>query len=216
MIFGYIRVSSDRQTVDNQRYEIQEYCKREGIAVDRWIEETISGTRAYGERKLGELLAAIDTGDTILCTELSRLGRNLFMIMEILNGCMEKGCCVQTIKEGYRLTDDLQSKVLAFSLGLCAEVERDMISTRTREALARRKAEGQILGRPRGRRSTTLNSKCTARHAEIAERLAEGMPVVQLARLVGVAPGTMYRYLAYTGLKTPLRCEGDRWARGIY
>ncbi|PIE84611.1 MAG: invertase [Bacteroidia bacterium] len=215
MIYGYIRVSSDKQTVENQRYEIGEYCKREGLAVDSWVEETISGTRAYGERKLGGVLEALEEGDTILCTELSRLGRNLFMIMEILNGCMQKRCCVRTIKEGYCLTDDLQSKVLAFSLGLCAEVERELISTRTQEALARRRAEGVKLGRPLGRRSQ-LNPKCVRRHDWISKALDGGMSVVKMAKRVGVAPGTMYRYLAYTGLKVPVRREGGSWDRGIY
>ncbi len=216
MIYGYIRVSSDKQTVENQRYEISEYCKRRKIGVNRWIEETISGTKAYGERKLGEVLEDMGAGDTILCTELSRLGRNLFMIMEILNACMKKRCTVETIKEGYRLTDDLQSKVLAFSLGLCAEVERELISTRTREALARRKAEGVRLGRPPGRRSSHLNAKCVAQHDTIVRLLAQKTPIVQIAKRVGVAHGTMYRYLAYSKLREPSGSTGAKWARGIY
>ncbi len=216
MIYGYIRVSSDKQTVENQRYEIAEHCKRKGIGVDLWIEETISGTKAYGERKLGGLLEDMGEGDTILCTELSRLGRNLFMIMEILNACMQKRCTVETIKEGYRLTDDLQSKVLAFSLGLCAEVERELISTRTREALARRRAEGVRLGRPLGRRSSRLNAKCVAQHDTIVRLLEQKTPIVRIAKRVGVSHGTMYRYLAYSKLREPCGCTGAKWARGIY
>lgn len=150
MIYGYIRVSSDKQTVENQRFEINNFCEREKIKIDGWIEETISGTKAYDKRQLGKLLNKVQGDDLIICAELSRLGRNLFMIMEILNICMAKECRVWTIKDNYRLGDDIQSKVLAFAFGLSAEIERNLISQRTKEALARKKAEGVVLGRPKG------------------------------------------------------------------
>ena len=124
MNYGYIRVSSDKQTVENQRFEIQKFCQREGLTIDGWIEETVSGTKSYDKRELGALLTNISKGDLIVCSELSRLGRNLFMIMEILNQCMDKECRVWTIKDSYRLGDDIQSKVLAFAFGLSAEIER--------------------------------------------------------------------------------------------
>ena len=85
MTYGYIRVSTDRQTVENQRFEISKFCKREQLQIDGWIEETISGTQAYNKRELGKLLKRVGKGDLIVCAVLSRLGRNLFMIMEILN-----------------------------------------------------------------------------------------------------------------------------------
>lgn len=153
MIYGYIRVSSDKQTVENQRFEINKFCEREKLKIDGWIEETISGTKAYNKRELGKLLNRVQKDDLIICAELSRLGRNLFMIMEILNICMTKECRVWTIKDNYRLGDDIQSKVLAFAFGLSAEIERNLISQRTKEALARKKAEGVTLGRPKGRKS---------------------------------------------------------------
>ena len=159
MIYGYIRVSSDKQTVENQRYEIHRFCRTHSLSVDGWIEETISGTAAYTRRALGRLLHSVGPGDTIICSELSRLGRNLFMIMEILNLCMTKECRVWTIKDNYRLGDDIQSKVLAFAFGLSAEIERNLISQRTREALARRRAEGVVLGRPKGRRTAPEKHK---------------------------------------------------------
>ena len=118
MNYGYIRVSSDKQTVENQRFEIQNFCQKEGLKIDGWIEETVSGTKSYDKRELGNLLTNIEKGDLIVCSELSRLGRNLFMIMEILNQCMDKECRVWTIKDAYRLGDDIQSKVLAFA-ALC-------------------------------------------------------------------------------------------------
>ena len=134
MVYGYIRVSSDRQTVENQRFEINNFCERNGLKIDGWIEETISGTQIYSKRELGKLLKRIHKNDLIICAELSRLGRNLFMIMEILNICMTKECRVWTIKDNYRLGDDIQSKVLAFAFGLSAEIERNLISQRTKEA----------------------------------------------------------------------------------
>lgn len=150
MIYGYIRVSSDKQTVENQRFEINNFCERNKLVIDGWIEETISGTKSYNKRELGKLLKRVQKDDLIICAELSRLGRNLFMIMEILNICMTKECKVWTIKDNYRLGEDIQSKVLAFAFGLSAEIERNLISQRTREALARKKAEGITLGRPKG------------------------------------------------------------------
>lgn len=156
MVYGYIRVSSDKQTVENQRFEIDNFCSKQGLNVDGWIEETISGTKNYDKRKLGTLLEKVKEDDIIICSELSRLGRSLFMIMEILNHCMEKGCKVWTIKDNYRLGDDIQSKVLAFAFGLAAEIERDLIAQRTKEALARKKAEGVTLGRPVGRKSSKV------------------------------------------------------------
>lgn len=157
MIYGYIRVSSDKQTVENQRFEINNFCQRESLHIDGWIEETISGTKNYDKRQLGKLLNRVQKDDLIICAELSRLGRNLFMIMEILSLCMKKECRVWTIKDNYRLGDDIQSKVLAFAFGLSAEIERNLISQRTKEALARKKAEGVVLGRPKGRLSRKCN-----------------------------------------------------------
>lgn len=139
MNYGYIRVSSDKQTVENQRFEILRFCEKEQIKVDGWIEETVSGVKNYDKRQLGKLLGKVKANDLIICSELSRLGRSLFMIMEILNQCMSKDCRVWTIKDGYRLGDDIQSKVLAFAFGLSAEIERNLISQRTKEALARKK-----------------------------------------------------------------------------
>jgi len=150
MVYGYVRVSTDKQTVQNQRYEIKKFCKEEKLSVSEWIEETISGTKKIESRKLGELLKVVKKGDTIVCTELSRLGRGLFMIMQFLNFCMENEIKVYTIKDGYKLGGDITSKVLAFAFGISAEIERNMISSRTKESLARLKAEGATLGRPTG------------------------------------------------------------------
>gem|GEM_PF-19374 len=142
MIYGYIRVSTDKQTVENQRFEINDFCDRNSTVVNKWIEETISGARSVEERKLGRLLKRMKKGDVLICSELSRLGRNLLMIMGVLNECMNRDIRVWTIKDNYRLGSDINSKVLAFAFGLSAEIERNLISQRTKEALARKRAEG--------------------------------------------------------------------------
>ncbi|NCA80520.1 MAG: invertase, partial [Sphingobacteriia bacterium] len=139
MIYGYIRVSTDKQTVENQRFEINKFCKRQDIQIDEWIEETISGTKEVEKRRLGKLLKRLQKDDILICSELSRLGRSLFMIMDVLSACMKKEIQLWTIKDNYRLGSDISSKVLAFAFGLSAEIERNLISQRTKEALARAK-----------------------------------------------------------------------------
>ncbi|KGN74321.1 invertase [Porphyromonas macacae] len=195
MIYGYIRVSSDKQTVENQRFEITNFCERQKLVIDDWIEETISGTKNYNKRQLGRLLKKIGKGDIIICSELSRLGRNLFMIMEILNICMTKECRVWTIKDNYRLGDDIQSKVLAFAFGLSAEIERNLISQRTREALARKRAEGVILGRPKGRKTCPEKHKLYDKQELIKGLLQENISKRQIAKICKCDRNTLSRYI---------------------
>lgn len=200
MIYGYIRVSSDKQTVENQRFEIMNFCERQKLKINDWIEETISGTKNYDKRQLGKLLKKVDKNDTIICSELSRLGRNLFMIMEILNICMNKECRVWTIKDNYRLGDDIQSKVLAFAFGLSAEIERNLISQRTKEALARKKAEGKILGRPKGRRNNPEKYKLSGKETLIIELLKIGTSQRKIAKLCKVDRNTLARFIRLKNL----------------
>lgn len=195
MIYGYIRVSSDKQTVENQRFEINNFCQRESLTIDGWIEETISGTKAYNKRQLGILLKQIQKGDLIICAELSRLGRNLFMIMEILNICMTKECRVWTIKDNYRLGEDIQSKVLAFAFGLSAEIERNLISQRTKEALARKRAEGIILGRPKGKKNSPDKYKLSGKENLIRELLQAEMSKRKIAKICKVDRNTLARFI---------------------
>ena len=193
MVYGYIRVSSDKQTDENQRFEIIHFAETNNLSIDGWIEETISGTMQYDKRELGKLLEKVCKGDMILCSELSRLGRSLFMIMEILNQCMQRECIVWTIKDGYRLGEDIQSKVLAFAFGLSAEIERNLISQRTKEALARKKAEGVVLGRPKGRKSSHV--KLTGKEIVISELLIQGVPKSQIARIFKVNRNTVSKFI---------------------
>ena len=193
MTYGYIRVSTDKQTVENQRFEINSFCKKQQLQIDGWIEETISGTKNYDKRKLGELLKIVQKDDLIICAELSRLGRNLFMIMEILHICMNKECKVWTIKDNYRLGDDIQSKVLAFAFGLSAEIERNLISQRTKEALALRKAQGVHIGRITGSHNSKV--KLSGYEEIIQELLICGFSKAEIARILNVDRSTLWRFL---------------------
>ena len=184
MIYGYIRVSTDKQTVENQRYEINQFCDRQEMVIEKWIEETISGAKNVEDRKLGKLLKRMKKGDILICSELSRLGRNLLMIMGILNECMNKDIQVWTIKDNYRLGSDINSKVLAFAFELSAEIERNLISQRTKEALARKKTERVVLGRPKGKKSS--KTKLTGQEQKIKELLDKKVSYSAIGRILGV------------------------------
>ena len=184
MIYGYIRVSSDKQTVENQRFEISNFCEKNSLTINVWVEETISGMTRVENRKLGKLLKKMKKGDVLICSELSRLGRNLLMIMGVLNECMNRDIQVWTIKDNYRLGSDINSKVLAFAFGLSAEIERNLISQRTKEALARKKAEGVVLGRPKG--SKSAKTKLTGQEKQIKELLEKKVSYSAIGRILGV------------------------------
>lgn len=185
MVYGYIRVSTDRQTVENQRFEIKNFCKRNNMKIDGWIsDEGISGTKDPEKRELGKLLEKAKSGDYILCSELSRLGRSLMMIMAILNECTKKKVNIWTIKDNYRLDNDISSAVIAFAYGLSAQIERQLISQRTKEALARKKAEGVILGRPKG--SKSAKTKLTGQEKRIKELIDKKVSYSAIGRILGV------------------------------
>ena len=197
MIYGYIRVSTDRQTVENQRFEIKRFCSDNGLQVDNWISETTSGAKEVNKRRLGKLLKGVKKDDIIICSEISRLGRSLFMIMSILNHCMEIGAKVWTVKDNYRLGDDITSKVLAFAFGISAEIERKLISQRTKEALARKKAEGIRLGRPSGPGKRILDGK----EKQLTAMLSAGVTKVQIAKVYGIRVSTVHEFLTVRKLR---------------
>lgn len=197
MVYGYIRVSTDKQTVENQRFEIKRFCKENNLQVGKWISETISGTKEINKRRLGKLLKGVKKDDIIICSEISRLGRSLFMIMSVLNHCMEIGAKVWTIKDNYRLGDDITSKVLAFAFGISAEIERTLISQRTKEALARKKSEGVRLGRPIGSGKRILDGK----EIQIQTMLSAGLTKVQIAKVYGIHVSTVHEFLTVKGLR---------------
>ncbi|MEA5461660.1 master DNA invertase Mpi family serine-type recombinase [Arcicella sp. LKC2W] len=184
MIYAYLRVSTDKQTVENQRYEILKYADTKKLSIDQWIEETASGVKSVKNRKVGELVSRLEKGDIFLVSELSRLGRNLMEVMAILHDCMEKDVKVFAIKEGYELGNNINSKVLAFAFSLSAEIERNLISQRTKEALARKKSEGMRLGRPKG--SQNKEVKLTGKEEDIKKLLDKKVAVAAIARILDV------------------------------
>jgi|SRR5690606_6170212 len=192
-VYGYIRVSTDKQTVENQRFEINNFAEKEGILIERWVEETISGTKDAEKRQLGKLLKKLKKDDVLICAELSRLGRSLLMIMNILHHCMKNEVQVWTIKDNFRLGKDIQSQVLAFAFGLSAQIERDLISMRTKEALARKKAEGVILGRPIGAKST--RTKLTGQEKKIYDLLKKDVSYSAIGRILGVHRLTVSKFV---------------------
>lgn len=190
-IYFYIRVSTDLQNCANQRFELETFAKKNNIKVDEYIEETISSRKPLSQRKLGKLLDRLDKGDIIITTEISRLGRNMLEVMGILQQCLEKECEIITIKENYHLKSDISSKVLAFAFSLASEIERQLISQRTKESLKRLKNEGKHLGRPYG----TTYRKLKKKHNKIVELLNKNVSKSQIAKLMGCTWTTLHRYI---------------------
>lgn len=195
MIYGYIRVSTDKQSTDNQKFEILAFAKSQNITIDKWIEEVISGTKSLKKRELGHLLKHLKANDILIASELSRLGRNLLQIMSILHYCMEIGAKIWTIKDNYRLGEDIQSKVLAFAFGLSAEIERNLISQRTKEALKKKRAEGVILGRPKGKKNAPNKYKLSGKENLIRELLQVGVSKRKIAKICKVDRNTLSRFI---------------------
>ena len=191
MIYGYTRVSTDQQNTENQKHEILTFAKAQNLTVNKWVDEVISSRKSLKERRLGKTLKHLKKGDILIASELSRLGRNLFEVMGILQSCLEKDCQIWTLKEHYRLGADIQSKVLAFAFSLAAEIERQLISQRTKESLKRIKDEGKHLGRPHGFSYKKLDKK----QEKIKELLSKGISKAEISRLVGCSWITLHRYI---------------------
>ena len=196
-IIGYIRVSSNKQTTQHQRFEIKKFAKTQKIKINRWVEETISSRKSLNKRKLGQLLNELNEGDILISCEISRLGRSILEVMSILQTCLNKNCQVWTIKENYRLGNDIQSKVIAFAFGISAEIERSLISQRTKSSLENVKAGGKKLGRPFASQSKKL--KLSKNTKKIKNLLDSDTSVSQIARILKVQRMTVYRFLQRMG-----------------
>lgn len=193
MIYAYIRVSTELQSYESQKFEIENWCKRRGLTVDKWIEETVSGIRKVEKRVLGRLLKRMSPGDTLVCTELSRLGRNMMMVMSILNTCSQIGIRIYSIKDNFELSDTLNSKIIAFAFSLAAEIERNLISQRTREALAAKKAAGIKLGRPVGKSKEWYRFR---QQYQLVQKLkTDGNSLGSIAKTLKIHRNTLSRYL---------------------
>ena len=194
MIYAYYRVSTDKQDFENQKQGVINFCKRKDLIIDKEIlDDGVSGTKEPEKRLLGRILKIISCGDIIVCSELSRLGRKLFMIMRILEHCMQVGAKVYTVKDNYELGDNIQSKVLAFAFGLSAEIERELISQRTKEALQKRKAEGKKLGRPAGRKNSSY--KLDEKETVIKYMLSKNISKSKIAKKLKVCRYTLNKFI---------------------
>ena len=191
MIYGYIRVSTDHQNTANQHHEIENFARKNQIIINKWVEEIISSRKPLQERRLGKLLKRLKKDDILIASELSRLGRNLLEVMGILQKCLEKDCQIWTLKENYRLGADIQSKVLAFAFSLASEIERQLISERTKNSLQRLKQEGKHLGRPFG----TSYQKLQRQHKKVQKLIEKSIPKAEIARNFGCSWLTVHRYI---------------------
>lgn len=199
MIYGYLRVSSDEQDVNSQKQGVEQFAKDRSWNIDKYItDEGVSGGKDPDKRNLGPLLQLLNKDDVIICSEISRLGRDLYMVMDILHYCMEKGCIIYTVKDKFVLGDDIQSKVLAFAFRLSAEIERQMIRQRTKEGLRLRMKLGVLVGRPIGRLSE--NVKLDAVKDKVIEQYNWGVPLRRLAENFNVDRNTISRTLARWGI----------------
>ncbi len=193
MIYAYIRVSTAEQSGSSQEYEIRHWAKKQGLSIGKWETEAVSGTIPPAKRKLGRLIRRMKPEDLLVCTEISRLGRNMLMIMSILNDCALRGIRIHTIKDNFDLNNNINSKIIAFAFALAAEIERNLISQRTKEALADRRAAGVTLGRPKGR---CKNRDAVVRDLpQIRARIAAGESYPSIAQDYGIHRNTLVNYL---------------------
>ncbi len=202
MIYGYLRVSSDEQDVNSQKQGVEQFAKDKGWNIDKYItDEGVSGGKDPDKRNLGPLLKLVKKGDVIICSEISRLGRDLYMVMDILHFCMERECVIYTVKDKFVLGDDIQSKVLAFAFGLSAEIERQMIRQRTKDGLKLKMKLGVLLGRPIGTTNSEGSYKCDEHKQDVLKALEWGASARNIAKKIGIDRNTLYRSLIRWGAK---------------
>ncbi len=189
--YAYVRVSTQLQPYESQEFEIKNWCEKRQLSIDKWITESVSGTKSWEKRMLGKTIRKMKPGDLLVCSEISRLGRNMLMIMSILNVCSQKRLNIHTIKDNFDLSDNINSKIIAFAFALAAEIERNLISQRTKEALAAKKDSGKQLGRPKGY-SNKVKKICDESR-EIENLLNSGQSVTAVAKRYKVHRNTLAR-----------------------
>lgn len=197
-VFAYLRVSTDQQDLDNQVFGIETYCREHGIVIDEMTQDSVSSKIEWQKRGIGKIVAQAKEGDWIIATEVSRLARNAFEVMEIMKIAAGKKVSVFTIKENLRMDSSIQSQIIAFTFGMSAQIERSFIVSRTKEALAARKAAGKKLGRPAGSRNKEL--KLDPFEKEIRHYLQLGLPKTNIAKICGTDPKTVYTWCKKRGI----------------
>lgn len=195
MIYGYLRVSSDEQDINSQKQGVDQFASDRGWVIGEYItDEGISGGKDPNKRNLGPLLKKIHKGDIIIASEISRLGRDLYMVMDILHFCMKTECKIYTVKDKFELGDDIQSKVLAFAFGLSAEIERQMIQQRTREGLRLRVKLGVLTGRPFSDK-LVVKEEFEKNKGVIIQQFQWGVPIRRIAANFNCDRATISRLL---------------------
>lgn len=214
MIYGYLRVSSDTQDVNSQKLGVDQFAAAHGWKIEKYItDEGVSGGKSPDKRNLGPMLRKVKKDDIIICSEISRLGRDLYMVMDILHHCMEVGCVIYTVKDRFVLGDDIQSKVLAFAFGLSAEIERQMIRQRTIEGIRRRINIGVLMGRP-PRSRTSVDKRLLSDCRDAVEKMLErGASYNAIARALKCNRDTLARMINVWGItpegRSTMRAERD-------
>jgi len=201
-IVAYLRASTDKQDLNPQKLEILEFARRQGLRVDEYVELTISSRKTSKQRRIDELTQMLEETDTLIVTELSRLGRSTAEVIALVNALVERNIRLIAIKQNLDISrQDMNSKIIITLFSLFAELERDLISLRTREALAAKKAQGQPLGKPKG---TLQKSKFDQDVARIKELLGYGLSVRKIAKVLG--------YSSHIALNTYINKRGLREA----
>ena len=201
-VWGYIRVSTDQQKTENQKLAILDYANRHHLAVDRWIEVKAGSRKSTKERRIDELLEQLQKGDTLIVAELSRLGRSVGQIARMIDELVKNNVKLICLKENIHLNGQakIQNKVMITMFSLLAEIERDLISERTKEGLIRARAEGKLLGRPKG---SLGRSKLDGKEQEIKNYLTKGVNKTNIARIFGVTWPTIDNFIRTRGLESP-------------
>lgn len=214
MIYGYLRVSSDEQDVNSQKQGVVKFAEEKGMKIDKYItDEGVSGGKDPSKRNLGPLLKLINEGDVIICSEISRLGRDLYMVMDILHFCMERKAIIYTVKDKFTLGNDIQSKVLAFAFGLSAEIERQMIQQRTKEGLRLRVKNGVLVGRPIGSMAEEPQDLNEQQKELLINQYKWGVPYMRIAKNFNVDRTTVARWLHRWGVKRSAFIEKQEEAK---
>ena len=190
--FAYLRVSTDRQDAKNQKLGILDYCNSKNINNLKIVEDTISGATSWRDRAIGKLIENGITGDIIIVAEVSRLGRSILQVLEIMEIAAQKGISVHIAKNRMIMDGSMQSTITATVLGLVAQIEREFLSSRTKEALQQKKLDGVKLGRPKGQANIL---KLDAFRDQISEYVKNGINKRAIAKLVECSPSTLYQWL---------------------
>ena len=194
---GYLRVSTGAQELEKNKADILHLANQFDLGRVQFVEEKVSGKVPWRKRRLAELLDTLQPQDCLIVSELSRLGRSMLECMEILSLATQRGINVYAVKGNWRLDQSIQSKIIAMAFSMAAEIERDLISQRTKEALRYRKAQGMKLGRPKG----VGKSKLDAYRPEIEGLLANGATQRFIAQRYKTTEANLHNWLKKHGLK---------------